>query len=281
MSFSESFELAVSLGKDIVLRNKSSDPPVMKIMDYKVELVKRVFKKLGKELKGDGKPKTIQLSSDISMHDLELRKRRAIEFLKQSAKLKLFMKVNIYDPDNIQKGRLILLNFAEDMKSYAKIAVHPDGAKAKNKPTKVDEDGNLIHKEMSASELESQMERQVFVKLNRALIQADEGDDDYEEEDDAKQYIYMELESTQSGLADVDIDAMFNSSSVEDFMQAISKKGTFAQEKQVVQSKKQSTDEAINMIESMVDGSFNYGKDESSGKKEAPKLEFGAALKEA
>ena len=60
MSFGESFELAMSLGKDIVMRNKATDPPVLKIMDYKVELVKRVFKKLGKEVKGtDKKPKTI------------------------------------------------------------------------------------------------------------------------------------------------------------------------------------------------------------------------------
>lgn len=60
MSFGEGFELAMSLGKDIVLRNKGTDPPVMKIMDYKVELVKRVFKKLGKEVKGtEKKPKTI------------------------------------------------------------------------------------------------------------------------------------------------------------------------------------------------------------------------------
>ena len=55
--------------------------------------------------------------------------------------------------------------------------------------------------------------------MNRALINADEGDSDVDEEDPSKQYIYMELESTQaSGLADVDIDAMFKSSSVEEFM---------------------------------------------------------------
>lgn len=40
------------MGKDIVLRNKGIDPPVMKIMDYKLELIKRVFKKLGREIKG-------------------------------------------------------------------------------------------------------------------------------------------------------------------------------------------------------------------------------------
>lgn len=35
------------------------------------------------------------------------------------------MKVNIYDPENVQKGRLMLLNIAEDLKSGAKIIVAP------------------------------------------------------------------------------------------------------------------------------------------------------------
>ncbi len=60
MSYAEAFDLAASLGKDLVLRNSATDPPLVKIMDYKVELIKRVFKKLGKEVKGsDKKPKTI------------------------------------------------------------------------------------------------------------------------------------------------------------------------------------------------------------------------------
>ena len=168
MTFGEGYDLAASLGKDIVLRNRKTDPPVVKIMDYKVELVKRVFKKLGREVKGEGKPKTIQMSSDISMHDLEFRKRRAIEFLKTSNKLKLFMRVNIYDPENIQKGRLILLNFAQDLDEYAKIKVHPGGAKALEKGS--GDADTQVHKHMSANELETQASRQNFVKMNRAVI---------------------------------------------------------------------------------------------------------------
>ena len=55
--------------------------------------------------------------------------------------------------------------------------------------------------------------------MNRAMINADEGDSDFEEDDPSKQYIYMELESTQGALADMDVDAMFNSNSVDEFMQ--------------------------------------------------------------
>ena len=81
---------------------------------------------------------------------------------------------------------------------------------------------------MSATELEKQATQQNFIKMNRALINADEGDSDFEEDDPSKQYIYMELESTQGMLADVDIDAMFNSTSVDDFMRLISRRGTFS-----------------------------------------------------
>ncbi len=35
------------------------------------------------------------------------------------------MKVNIYDDENIQKGRMMLLNIAEDLKSDCKIVVSP------------------------------------------------------------------------------------------------------------------------------------------------------------
>ena len=233
ITFGEAFDLAASLGKDIVLRNKGVDPPVMKIMDYKVELIKRVFKKLGKEIKGnDKKPKTIQMSSDILMHDLEFRKRRAIEFLKQTNTLKFFMKVNVYDPESIQKGRLILLNVAEDLKEHAKIKVHPGGAKALAKQQASAK--SAVDKHMSATEIEAESTKQQFVKMNRALINADEGDEDVDDEEDAtKQYIYMELEGTQGALADVDIDAMFNSTSVEDFMRNIARKGSFSGDKSV------------------------------------------------
>jgi hypothetical protein len=36
------------------------------------------------------------------------------------------MKVNIYDPENVQKGRMMLLNLAEDLKDDCKIMVSPD-----------------------------------------------------------------------------------------------------------------------------------------------------------
>jgi translation initiation factor IF-3 len=94
-------------------------------MNYKLELLKRLFKKLGKEDKVDNKSKSIRLTTTISVHDLENKRRKSIEFLKQYGTLKYFMKVNVYDEENIQKGRLMLLNIAEDLKEYCRIKIAP------------------------------------------------------------------------------------------------------------------------------------------------------------
>jgi selenocysteine lyase/cysteine desulfurase len=50
MTLRDSKLAAESAKKDVVLRNAKTDPPVVKIMNYKKELLKRLFKKLGKEM---------------------------------------------------------------------------------------------------------------------------------------------------------------------------------------------------------------------------------------
>jgi translation initiation factor IF-3 len=58
-------------------------------MNYKKELLKRLFKKLGKEMEDkDLKSKTIRLTTTISYHDMENRKRQAKQFFKSYQILK-------------------------------------------------------------------------------------------------------------------------------------------------------------------------------------------------
>ena len=67
----------MSLKKDIVLRNVKTDPPITKIMNYKLELLKRLFKKLGKDVnKKEEKAKNIRLTTTITVHDLENKRRK-------------------------------------------------------------------------------------------------------------------------------------------------------------------------------------------------------------
>lgn len=78
MTLREASQAAQGAKKDIVLRNAKITPPVVKIMNYKKELLKRLFKKLGKEMdEKDLKSKTIRLATTISYHDLENKKRQA------------------------------------------------------------------------------------------------------------------------------------------------------------------------------------------------------------
>ena len=127
---------------------------------------------------------------------------------------------------------------------------------------------------MSASEVETQATKQHFVKMNRALINADEGDSDVEEDDPSKQYIYMELESTQGALADVDIDAMFNTTSVEEFMRGLSRRGTFAADEKV--SKQASKKDAMELLDEIMQGkSMQDTSSASQTDRKAPKLQFG------
>ena len=50
MKFDQTLMEAKRIKKDVVLRNVRTEPPVVKIMNYKLELLKRLMKKLGKEL---------------------------------------------------------------------------------------------------------------------------------------------------------------------------------------------------------------------------------------
>lgn len=103
------------------------------------------------------------------MHDLENKKRKCIDDLKDSTTLKIFMKVNVYDPENVQKGRLMLLNLAEDLKEYAKVLVSP-GTKEENK--------NKSSKKPTLEDVKKAAEEQAFVSIGKNAVDDDDLEDD-------------------------------------------------------------------------------------------------------
>lgn len=213
MSLREAQMAAQSANKDVVLRNAKVDPPVVKIMNYKKELLKRLFKKLGKDMEEkDLKTKTIRLATNISFHDMETKKKQAKQFLKTFQILKLYMKVNIYDPENVQKGKLMLLNIAEDLKDDCKITVSP---------TKTREEQQKLSKASKPSSM---------AEIEKAAQKSKEHQDDFQDlvnEDldldelaGQSEFLYMELRSTSS-FKDIDIDSMLEHTTFEDFMRGM------------------------------------------------------------
>ena len=84
MTLRDARTAAENAEKDVVLRNEKISPPVCKIMNYKKELLKRLFKKLGKDMQEkDLSSKTIRISTVASYHDIENKKKQALNFLKQ------------------------------------------------------------------------------------------------------------------------------------------------------------------------------------------------------
>jgi translation initiation factor IF-3 len=85
----EAIQLAKSMGLDLVEVSPSSNPPVAKIMDYGKFLYEQ--KKKLKEMKKHQKAteiKEIQLSPVIDKHDLEVKIKKAREFLEDGNKVR-------------------------------------------------------------------------------------------------------------------------------------------------------------------------------------------------
>jgi translation initiation factor IF-3 len=177
-----------------VLRNDKSEPPVCKIMLYKMELLKKLFKKLGKQQaeEKEQKSKTIHLSTNIAMNDLENKKRKAIEYLKQISNLKFYMKVNIYDEENVQKGRLMLMNIAEDLKEYAKIKVSPM-QESKDEEAKIEKAASVSKKPQSLDDIKKQAEQSRKRKGEIYTTDDTPLDEDGESLDSLANYVFMEL----------------------------------------------------------------------------------------
>jgi translation initiation factor IF-3 len=87
MPFEEAFDQAKTMKKDLVLRNDRTEPPVVKITNYRKDLMRKLFTKLGENKQKpattkENKVKAVHLKTTITVHDLENKKKKAVEFLK-------------------------------------------------------------------------------------------------------------------------------------------------------------------------------------------------------
>ena len=125
------------------------------------------------------------------------------------------MKVNVYDAENVQKGRLMLLNIAEDLKEYAKITVAPINDKQDSKKSS-------SSKPLTLDEMKGMAQRRADEIEDANLVALDEDIDDGQEDDleDRPSYLYMELQSTAM-FKDVDIDKMLQHTTLDDFLRGL------------------------------------------------------------
>ena len=111
---------------DLVEISPNATPPVCKIMDYGKFLYQQ--KKREKELKAKSSQivvKEIRFGPQTDEHDYEFKKKNAIKFLNDGAKLKAFVFFKGRSIIYKEQGQILLLRLAQDLEEYGKVESMP------------------------------------------------------------------------------------------------------------------------------------------------------------
>ena len=118
--------IADEQGFDLVEISPKAIPPVCKIMDYKKFLFEQ--KKREKFLKSKTSKvvvKEIRFGPNTDDHDYEFKKKHAIKFLTDGAKLKAFVFFRGRSIIYKDKGEILLLRLAQELEEYGTVEQLP------------------------------------------------------------------------------------------------------------------------------------------------------------
>ena len=123
---SEALLIAKRLETDLVEISPKALPPVCKAMDYKKFLYDQ--KKREKYLKAKTQKvvvKEIRFGPQTDIHDYEFKKKHAIKFLEDGAKLKAFVFFKGRSIIFKEQGQILLLKLAQELEEYGKVEQLP------------------------------------------------------------------------------------------------------------------------------------------------------------
>ncbi len=126
VSSKEAQRIADEKHLDLVKIAPNAKPPVCKIMDYG----KYRFDQAKKEKEAKKKQKTVdikelRLSPSIDTHDVQVKVRKAIEFLKNGDKVKISIRFRGREIGHSKTAVTILENFANDISEFGVIDKAP------------------------------------------------------------------------------------------------------------------------------------------------------------
>ena len=126
MSSREAQKLADEKKLDLVKIAPTAKPPVCRIMDYG----KYKFDQTKKEKEARKKQKTVdikelRLSPSIDTHDVQVKVKKAIEFLKNGDKVKISIRFRGREIGHSKSSLVILENFAKDVEEFGIIDKAP------------------------------------------------------------------------------------------------------------------------------------------------------------
>ncbi len=126
MSAKEGQKLADERNLDMVKISPQAKPPVCKIMDYS----KYKFDLAKKEKEARKKQKTIEikeirLSPNIDTHDVQVKVKNAVKFLKAGNKVKVSIRFRGRELSRQDVAKEIMKDFAEQVSEYGSIEKEP------------------------------------------------------------------------------------------------------------------------------------------------------------
>jgi translation initiation factor IF-3 len=119
-------EIADEKKMDLVKIAPKAKPPVCKIMDYgkyKYELAKK--EKEARKKQKTINVKEIRLTPNIEAHDLNVKARKAIEFLEDEDKVKVSVRFRGREMGHTDIGRVVLKDFFKLTEEVGVIEKHP------------------------------------------------------------------------------------------------------------------------------------------------------------
>ena len=125
-ALNKALAIARDLELDLVEISPKAVPPVCKILEYKKFLYEQ--KKREKALKSKATKvviKEIRFGPQTDEHDYEFKKKHAIKFLSEGAKLKAFVFFKGRSIVFKEQGQILLLRLAQELEEYGKVEQLP------------------------------------------------------------------------------------------------------------------------------------------------------------
>lgn len=125
-SLAKAKAIAQELELDLVEISPKAVPPVCKVIDYKKFLYEQ--KKREKALKAKATKvvvKEIRFGPQTDDHDYEFKKKHAVKFLQDGAKLKAYVFFKGRSIIFKEQGHILLLKLAQELEEYGKVEQMP------------------------------------------------------------------------------------------------------------------------------------------------------------
>lgn len=125
-TLNKALAIARDLELDLVEISPKAVPPVCKILEYKKFLYEQ--KKREKALKSKATKvviKEIRFGPQTDEHDYEFKKKHAIKFLSEGAKLKAFVFFKGRSIVFKEQGQILLLRLAQELEEYGRVEQLP------------------------------------------------------------------------------------------------------------------------------------------------------------